>query len=86
MMRSCLSVKRECRSDPREWRLEQEENSRKSAVNRSSEGDRVDSLRRKTTEQGCYGQGIHFEGAWAQKWAQFENLADFWLLNLALSC
>jgi hypothetical protein len=29
-------------------------------------------------EQDCYGQGIHFERAWAQKWAQFEKLADFW--------
>jgi hypothetical protein len=31
----------------------------------------------KTTEQDSYGQGIHFEGEWAQKWAQFEKLADF---------
>jgi hypothetical protein len=60
--------------------LEQEGNSRKWAINRGSEEYRVDSLRRETTEQDCYGQGIHFEGEWAQKWAQFEKLADFWLL------
>jgi hypothetical protein len=42
--------------------------------------DQVVSLRRKTTEQDCYGRGIHFEGAWAQKWAQFRKLADFRLL------
>jgi hypothetical protein len=69
-----------------EWRLEQEENSRKSAINRNSVENQVVSLRRETTGQDCYRQGIHFERAWAQKWAQFENLADFWLLNLALSC
>jgi hypothetical protein len=86
MMCSSLSVKRERRSGPREWRLEQEENSRKSAVNRSSDGERVFLPRSKSTEQDCYGQGIHFDGAWAQKWAQFENLADFWVLKLALSC
>jgi hypothetical protein len=66
--------------------LERKENSRKLAINRGSEEYRVDSLRRKSTEQDCYGQGIHFETEWAQKWAQFENLADFWLLNFALSC
>jgi hypothetical protein len=40
----------------------------------------VFSLRRETTEQDCYGRGVHFEGAWAQKWAQFKKLADFRLL------
>jgi len=33
-----------------------------------------------TTEQNCYGHCIRFEGEWAQKWAQFEKLADFGLL------
>ena len=47
------------------------------AINRGQEAYRVDSLRRETTEQDCYGQGIHFEGAWAQKWAQFENWRIF---------
>jgi hypothetical protein len=65
--------------------LEQEWNSRKSAVNRGSEADRVYSLRSETTEQNCYGQGIHFDGAWAQKWAQFGKSADFWLLRSAVS-
>jgi hypothetical protein len=39
-----------------------------------------------TTEQNCYGQCFRFEGEWAQKWAQFEELADFWLLSTALNC
>jgi hypothetical protein len=66
--------------------LEQEENSRKSAINGRSAEDQVVSLRRETTEQDCYGRGIHFETVWAQKWAQFRKLADFWLLKTALSC
>jgi hypothetical protein len=57
---------------PREWRLEQEENSRKLAINWRSEEYRVDPLRRKSTEQDCYGQGIHFETEWAQKLAHLK--------------
>jgi hypothetical protein len=60
-----------------EWRLEQESNWRKSAFSRGPTGDRSHLLRRKSTEQDCYGQGIHFDAACAQKWAQFENLPDF---------
>ena len=59
-----LSVRRECRSSRRKWRLEQEENSRKSGVNRGSEENQVDLLRWKTAKQNCYGQRIHFEGLW----------------------
>jgi hypothetical protein len=69
---------------PREWRLEQKGIRANEAINRGQEACRVDSQRRKTTEQDCYGQGIHFEGAWAQKWAHFEKIADFWLLSPAL--
>jgi hypothetical protein len=59
-----------------EWRLEQEENLRKWAFSRRPEGGRSRLPRRRSTEQDCYGEGIHFDGAWTQKWAQFEKLAD----------